>query len=413
MVTYRAKFPHSDPLVIDSYKRGAGGIFDYLGDENRFFPYGFDLSNLHETEQFFVIKNGGLTSEAKAKGIGADINYNGQTYKFWKAGVGFDWDRLDRLYYMSSSQTWFYTYEIPLYYRDIFNHKWVEWARITIGPIEVPYDEGRVNFVYQKWNPDSGDFEPEEKGDYNFTLEYDANAGAENVNVPAPDIREGVALRDGKYTFYVKTYQPEREGYTFLGWDTNPNASKPMYPANENTGKNQTVIFTAEENNKTKTLYAIWQKTGGDSATYTATFYRNDGTQDVHNTQSGLSSGVTLTKPDDPKRDGYTFGGWYTTDTCTDGTKWVFETNTVQKQDIYLYAKWTEGVPTKYTINYYKDGDTLHNTLTKDGYVGDVINADVDNNKPDATYIVDTSRTTKTSMTLKADADENVLNMHI
>lgn len=256
-VAYKAKFPHADPLYIDWYKRGAGGIFDLL-QKNANQPYGFDLTNLHEQETFYVIQNGGLTQEAKDARLGQEyVDSKGQRYRFWKAAVGFDWDWIDSLYYKSSAQTWFYTYKIDLYYRDIFAHEWKVWKTITVGPIEVPYDEGRINFVYQRYNPDTGEDNLEDTGDYSFTLEYDANAGAENVNVPAPDIREGVALRDGKYTFYVKAYQPEREGYTFLGWDTDPNASTPMYPASTNTGKNQTVIFTAEENNKTKTLYAI------------------------------------------------------------------------------------------------------------------------------------------------------------
>ena len=415
-VTYDAIFPHSDPLVIDSYKRGAGGIFDYLGDENRFFPYGFDLSNLHETEQFFVIKAGGLTPEAREKGIGADIKVGEQIYKFWKAGVGFDWDRLDRLYYMSSSQTWFYTYEIPLYYRDIFNHKWVEWASITVGPIEVPYGEGRINFVYQRYNPDTGEDNPEDTGDYSFTLAYDGNAGAEKIGVPQPTVMSNVALSDtGAYEIPVSRYQPERTDYKFLGWDENPNATTLAYPA----GNLGPVIFNGSDGKtQTKTLYAIWQKDGGDSATYTATYYWNyDEKTDSYHTQENLKTGDKLTQPDDPTREGYTFGGWYTTDTCTDGTKWDFATNTVQKQDIYLYAKWTEAASTSYTINYYKDyqdGDQPFETTSGNGYVGDVINADVDNNKPDATYIVDTSRTTKTSMKLveKLTDNDNVLNIY-
>ena len=413
-VAYKARFPHADPLYIDWYKRGAGGIFDLL-KENANQPYGFDLTNLHEQETFYVIQNGGLTQEAKDAGLGQEyVDSKGQHYRFWKAAVGFDWDWIDSLYYKSSAQTWFYTYKINLYYRDIFAHEWKVWKTITVGPIEVPYDEGRINFVYQRYNPDTGEDNPEDTGDYSFTLAYDGNAGAERIGVPAPDTRTDVAMDNDKYTFYVSVYQPTRDGYTFLGWDENPNATTPTYPA----GNLGPVIFNGSDGKtQTKTLYAIWEKTGGDSATYTATFYRNDGTQAVHDTQSGLSSGAPLTQPADPKRDGYTFGGWYTTDTCTDGTKWDFATNTVQTQDIYLYAKWTEAASTSYTINYYKDyqdGDQPFETTSGNGYVGDVINADVDNNKPDATYIVDTSRTTKTSMKLveKLTDNDNVLNIY-
>ena len=413
-VAYKAKFPHDDPLYIDWYKRGAGGIFDLL-QKNANQPYGFDLTNLHEQETFYVIQNGGLTQEAKDAGPGQEyVDSEGQHYRFWKAAVGFDWDWIDSLYYKSSAQTWFYTYKIDLYYRDIFAHEWKVWKTITVGPIEVPYDEGRINFVYQRYNPDTGEDNPEDTGDYSFTLAYDGNAGAEKIGVPQPTVMSNVALSDtGTYEIPVSRYQPERTDYKFLGWDENPNATTLAYPA----GNLGPVIFNGSDGKtQTKTLYAIWEKTGGDSATYTATYYWNytENTNSYH-TQENLKTGNKLTQPDDPTREGYTFGGWYTTDTCTDGTKWDFEKDTVQKQDIYLYAKWTKAASTSYTINYYKDyqdGNAPFDTISGNGYVGDVINADVDNNKPDATYIVDTSRTTKTSMKLVEDSSKNVLNVY-
>ena len=415
-VAYKAKFPHVDPLYIDWYKRGAGGIFDLL-KENANQPYGFDLTNLHKQETFYVIQNGGLTQAAKDAGLGQEyVDSKGQHYRFWKAAVGFDWDWIDSLYYKSSAQTWFYTYKIDLYYRDIFAHEWKVWKTITVGPIEVPYDEGRINFVYQRYNPDTGEDNPEDTGDYSFTLAYDGNAGAERIGVPQPTVMSNVALSDtGAYEIPVSRYQPERTDYKFLGWDENPNATTPTYPA----GNLGPVIFNGSDGKtQTKTLYAIWQKDGGDSATYTATYYWNyDEKTDSYHTQENLKTGNKLTQPDDPTREGYTFGGWYTTDTCTDGTKWDFATNTVQKQDIYLYAKWAKAASTSYTINYYKDyqdGDQPFETTSGNGYVGDVINADVDNNKPDVTYIVDTSRTTKTSMKLveKLTDNDNVLNIY-
>ena len=415
-VAYKAKFPHVDPLYIDWYKRGAGGIFDLL-KENANQPYGFDLTNLHKQETFYVIQNGGLTQAAKDAGLGQEyVDSEGQHYRFWKAAVGFDWDWIDSLYYKSSAQTWFYTYKINLYYRDIFAHEWKVWKTITVGPIEVPYDEGRVNFVYQKWNPDTHDFEPEEKGDYTLTLQYDANAGAERIGVPAPDTRTDVAMDNGKYTFYVSVYQPTRDGYTFLGWDENPNAGTPNYPASANTGKERQEVFFYGSDGKTqtKTLYAIWEKTGGDSATYTATYYWNyDEKTDSYHTQENLKTGDKLTQPDDPTREGYTFGGWYTTDTCTDGTKWDFATNTVQKQDIYLYAKWTEAASADYTIYYYVDDvKDESKTETGSGSVGDEITAP-DKKPTSGNYVLDTSRTpADLKLTLVEDSSKNVLNVY-
>lgn len=45
-----------------------------------------------------------------------------------------------------------------------------------------------------------------------------------------------------------------------------------------------------------------------------------------------------LVKPADPTRDGYTFGGWYTDEACTQ----VYDFSTPVTADLTLYAKWTK-----------------------------------------------------------------------
>jgi uncharacterized repeat protein (TIGR02543 family) len=51
--------------------------------------------------------------------------------------------------------------------------------------------------------------------------------------------------------------------------------------------------------------------------------------------------GGTVTKPDDPTRDGYVFGGWYTDTECTQ----AYDFDTLVTADITLYAKWTKSEP--------------------------------------------------------------------
>ena len=46
-----------------------------------------------------------------------------------------------------------------------------------------------------------------------------------------------------------------------------------------------------------------------------------------------------VTKPEDPVREGYVFGGWYTDEACTEA--FDFE-NAVVTEDLTLYAKWTK-----------------------------------------------------------------------
>ena len=61
--------------------------------------------------------------------------------------------------------------------------------------------------------------------------------------------------------------------------------------------------------------------------------------------------GSTILRPEDPVRDGYTFGGWYRESTCD--TPWNFETDVVES-DLTLYALWTANSSgsgsTRYTI---------------------------------------------------------------
>lgn len=50
------------------------------------------------------------------------------------------------------------------------------------------------------------------------------------------------------------------------------------------------------------------------------------------------ASGSTVSKPADPTREGYTFGGWYTDEACTEAYKF----DAAVTADMTLYAKWTK-----------------------------------------------------------------------
>ncbi len=83
---------------------------------------------------------------------------------------------------------------------------------------------------------------------------------------------------------------------------------------------------------------------GGDTptptptTTYTVTFNSNGGS--AVNAQT-IESGAKATKPTDPTREGYTFGGWYTDEACTQ----AFNFDTAISANITLYAKWTAVQP--------------------------------------------------------------------
>lgn len=56
-----------------------------------------------------------------------------------------------------------------------------------------------------------------------------------------------------------------------------------------------------------------------------------------------IEHGSTISAPAAPKADGYLFGGWYTDQACSDGSKFDFSTPVTQ--DMTLYAKWTKYYP--------------------------------------------------------------------
>lgn len=87
-----------------------------------------------------------------------------------------------------------------------------------------------------------------------FELRYWPNGGSSNNIPPSNTYQSGVTvtLANGRVSDGV-LYIPERQGYTFLGWDENPDATTPTYPYSE--GTNNTLIMP----NRDVDLYAIWK----------------------------------------------------------------------------------------------------------------------------------------------------------
>lgn len=79
-----------------------------------------------------------------------------------------------------------------------------------------------------------------------FTLNYDANGG---TGAPASQTHTATSKYEGSCTFTISSQVPTREGYTFLGWSTNPNATT----ADRQPGGS--IVVTG-----TTTLYAVWEE---------------------------------------------------------------------------------------------------------------------------------------------------------
>ena len=186
---------------------------------------------------------------------------------------------------------------------------------------------------FDKWVVDSG----------TITL-ADATSATTTFTMPAEDVEVTATYKDISVTTYnvafesnggsvvaaqtvadgskaVKPSDPTKNGFTFDGWYQDSTLS---------------VVFdfnTAITGNIT--LYAKWLENSVVPTNYTVTFESNGGSAVASQT---VANGSKATKPSDPTRDGFTFGGWY-----QDATLSVaFDFDTTITTNAKVYAKWTE-----------------------------------------------------------------------
>ena len=162
-----------------------------------------------------------------------------------------------------------------------------------------------------------------------------------------------------------------KEGYRFDGWYYDNNGGK------------------AKWNFGTDTVTRAMTLTAKLVRTYTVTFDTNGGSAVDPVT---VDAGSTVTKPADPTKSGYTFGGWYKDSTLQ--TPWDFANDTVTT-DTTLYAKWTANPPAP----SYDDSDPTYAVSTpaaengsvtvspKNASAGSTVTITV---KPDSGYVLET-----------------------
>lgn len=164
---------------------------------------------------------------------------------------------------------------------------------------------------------------------------------------------------------------PTKEGYRFDGWYYDNNGGKAKWD------------FDTDTVTRAMTLTAKWVRT------YTVTFETSGGSAVDPVT---VDTGSTVTKPADPTKSGYTFGGWYKDSTLQ--TPWDFANGTVTA-DTTLYAKWTANPPAP----SYDDSDPTYavsapaaengsvTVSPKNASAGSTVTITV---KPDSGYVLET-----------------------
>lgn len=148
-----------------------------------------------------------------------------------------------------------------------------------------------------------------------YTITYNANGGT------------GEPLSQGYYYGYnikLSSDVPTRNGYKFLGWSQNKDATTASYqPGNTWLGTNASDY----------TLYAVWQKM------YTVTFDAMDGTVNGKIIElNSVTYGTNLTSLPVAVKEGYIFLGW---NENADGNG-IMYTSVMVTTDMMLYAIYEE-----------------------------------------------------------------------
>jgi uncharacterized repeat protein (TIGR02543 family) len=164
--------------------------------------------------------------------------------------------------------------------------------------------------VYAKWTVNTYKVEyVDYDGPVLQTVDYDYGTDLSGVRAPA---------------------DPERQGYTFSGWDITLPATMPA----------EYITITA--------TYTINQY---------AVSFESDGGTEVDSIIQDYNSDVLA--PADPEKVGHSFGGWYSDTEFT--TAYTF--NTMPAEDVTIYAKWTVNT---YKVEYVDYDGTVLQTVDYD-----------------------------------------------
>ena len=160
-----------------------------------------------------------------------------------------------------------------------------------------------------------------------YMLSFNANGGE---NAPAPKLYEYGA------TAVIPYSGTSREGYYFMGWNTDPSLENAKYK------KNSTIVMTGDVE-----LYAIWS-----AKPCIVEFDANKGDGKVPDTIVSKYDKTVVVGKTSVKREGYYFMGW-STDPKADTKEYGTGSKITLKGDLKLYAVW---VPMTWTLSYSSNG---------------------------------------------------------
>lgn len=215
------------------------------------------------------------------------------------------------------------------------NYTFIGWSTSKGGEVTYTNEakvkdlggEGDIVTLYAVWKSNT------------YTIKYDSNGGNGSMSNVSHGYGESKRLAKNTFT---------KEGYTFVGWNTDKNASVALYTDEQE-------VSNIGESGETVTLYAVWK-----ANTYTVKYDSNGGNGSMANVSYSYGENKKLTKNTFTKS-GYTFIGW---NTNKDANAALYadeqEVDNLTKENnelIILYAIWEKDV--NYTIRYNANGGYL------------------------------------------------------
>lgn len=187
-----------------------------------------------------------------------------------------------------------------------------------------------------------------------YTITFDSDGGSV--------VEKQIVKRGEKVN---KPTDPTRDGYIFIEWDLGSS----IYDFSAKVTRNLI-------------LKAVWKEQEGGKVTYVVNF-NTDGGNSVSN--QIINKDGTITKPQDPVRDGYKFLGWYSNNV-------LFDFSTPVTTNLELVAKWEKAKDnsTTGTTTTTKKNDTTSSTTKK-----------TTTKKNDTTNTTTTKKTTTTTTEAK------------
>lgn len=242
---------------------------------------------------------------------------------------------------------------------------WITVGSTIARPDPDPVCKANTDHTFLNWYADSAfttlfdftkgiDVDTIIYAKWGYLVDFDLNGHGGDQTIEPQKLVKGELVTE-------PTPAPTDDKYEFTGWYTNQNCTTKF-------------LFNGTMNkidNKGYTLYAGWKEKTKVMVTFDM---KGHGTQVE---SQSFYAGGTATQPEDPKEEGYTFGGWFSDEDCKNSFKWdtPISTNTI------IYAKWTQiTFKVTFELNGHGAPQPQNQTVAKGGFATEPDDAPTDNN---------------------------------